>query len=303
MTKTITRIAPDVGWLPISFANVYFIGRPGRKWMLVDAGLPGRAAEIIEAAEAHFGGGSRPTAILLTHGHMDHIGSALSLAEIWDVPIYAHHLEMPYLTGKSFYPPADPTVGGAIAFLSRFFPARARDLGPRLQALPKGKVPGTRSWRWIATPGHSPGHVSFFRASDRALLAGDAFATVNMDSWRDLVTGRQRLSRPPSPSTIDWELAQSSINALAGLRPNVVGCGHFIPISDGDLPERLHRFADDFQPPRYGRYVRRAARTNEDGIVDLPRAPFDPLPFATVAALVAFGIAIGTGCLEDRQQK
>jgi glyoxylase-like metal-dependent hydrolase (beta-lactamase superfamily II) len=303
MTKTITRIAPDVGWLPISFANVYFIGRPGGNWVLVDAGLPGRAAEIFEAAEAHFGDGSRPAAILLTHGHMDHIGSALQLAEAWDAPLYAHALEIPYLSGRSFYPPADPTVGGAIAFLSRFFPARTRDLSPRLHQLPKGKVPGARGWRWIATPGHSPGQVSFFRASDRILLAGDTFATVNMDSWTGLLTGRQCLSRPPSPFTIDWELARSSVRKLSRLHPNVVGCGHGIPISDADLPDRMQRFAEEFQPPRYGRYVRQPARTDEHGTIHLPPAPFDPLPFATVAALVAFGIAIGTGCLDRRQRK
>src|SRR5438128_3633613 len=92
MTKMIRRIAPDVGWLPISFANVYFIGRPGARWVIVDAGLPGRGSEIIEAAEGRFGTGSRPEAILLTHGHMDHIGSAQQLAEEWDVPIYVHPL-------------------------------------------------------------------------------------------------------------------------------------------------------------------------------------------------------------------
>src|SRR2546428_4802616 len=85
-SRLITRIAPDVGWLPVSFANVYFIGRPGGKWVLVDAGVPDRANEIIEAADARFGAGSRPEAIVLTHGHMDHVGSALSLAQKWDKP-------------------------------------------------------------------------------------------------------------------------------------------------------------------------------------------------------------------------
>jgi glyoxylase-like metal-dependent hydrolase (beta-lactamase superfamily II) len=303
MTKTITRIAPDVGWLPVSFANVYFIGRPGGKWVVVDAGLPGRANEIREAAEARFGTGARPEAILLTHGHMDHIGSALDLAEAWDTPMYAQRLEMPYLSGKSLYPPADPTVGGAIAFLSRFFPARPRNLGERLRELPTGEVPGASGWQWIATPGHSPGHISFFRASDRVLLAGDAFATMNMDSWSGLLTGRQRLSRPPAPSTVDWDLALSSIRELARLRPNVVGCGHGIPISDPDLPARMQGFAERFRPPRGGRYVRQPARTDENGIVDLPPAPFDPLPFATFASLVLIGIALGSGYLEDNQRK
>jgi glyoxylase-like metal-dependent hydrolase (beta-lactamase superfamily II) len=303
MPKLITRIAPDVGWLPVSFANVYFIGRPGGKWLLVDTGLPGRAKEIIDAAEARFGAGSRPEAIVLTHGHTDHVGSAVALAERWGLPIYAHRLEMPYLLGRSPYPPADPTVGGALAFLSRFFPARPRDLSGHAREFKSGKIPGVAGWEWLATPGHSPGHISLFRRSDRVLLAGDAFATVNMDSWNGLVTGKQRLSRPPTPFTCDWDAARSSVKELANLRPNVVGCGHGIPISDPDLPERMEAFAEKFRAPRHGRYVRRPARTDKSGIVDLPPAPFDPVPFATVAALIFAGIAIGAGNLDEKKRR
>ena len=53
--KPIERIAPDVGWLPISFVNVYFVGRPGEPWALIDSGLPGAADQIFEAAEARYG--------------------------------------------------------------------------------------------------------------------------------------------------------------------------------------------------------------------------------------------------------
>lgn len=301
--KPIIRIAPDVGWLPVSFANVYFVGRPGGKWVLIDTGLPGRERDISEAAEARFGTGSRPEAILLTHGHTDHVGSALALAEFWDVSVYAHHLELAYLTGKSPYPPADPTVGGATAFLSRFFPARSHRLGKRIHELSSGKVPGLTGWKSIATPGHSPGHVSFFRSSDRVLLAGDALATMNMDSWAALVAGHQQLSRPPAPFTCDWMAAGASIRELAALRPNVVGCGHGVPISDSDLPGRMEMFAARFRPPRRGRYVRRPAITDENGIVDLPPAPFDPVPFATVASLVVMGAAVGAGYLDEQRRK
>ena len=154
--KSIERIAPEVGWLPISFVNAYFVGRPGESWALVDAGLPGSATKIFETAEARFGAGSKPQAIYLTHGHFDHCGAARELAERWDVPIYAHRMELPYLTGRSAYPPPDPTVGGAIAFLSRFFPSRGTDLGSRVRELPEGDLPGLDGWHWTSTPGHSP---------------------------------------------------------------------------------------------------------------------------------------------------
>jgi glyoxylase-like metal-dependent hydrolase (beta-lactamase superfamily II) len=301
--RTIVHIAPDVGWLPVSYTNIYFIGRPGGRWVLVDAGLPGRAGYIIEAAEARFGGGSRPEAILLTHGHPDHLGCALALSEYWDVAIHAHHLELPYLTGKSVYPPPDPTVGGALAFLSRFAPWRSYDLGKRVHELPTGKVPGATGWQWFATPGHSPGHVSFFRSSDRVLITGDALNTVNMDSWSGLLTGRQQLSGPPTPFTIDWGAARSSVRQLATLRPNVVGCGHGVPISDTDLPNRMEAFAARFRAPRHGRYARRPARTDENGIIDLPPAPFDPVPLATVASLVLMGVAVGAGYLDEKRRR
>lgn len=301
--RIITRIAPDVGWLPVSFVNVYFIGRPGGGWSLIDAGLPGRANQILEAAEARFGAGARPEAILLTHGHFDHTGSALELAEFWDVPIYAHRMEIPYLTGKSDYPPPDPTVGGAFAFLARFMPSHARDLGDRIRELRPNEVPGAAGWEWLATPGHSPGHIAFFRPSDRVLLAGDAFATMNMDSWSGLVTGKQSLSPAGAPFNTDWEATRLSVKELAKLRPNVAGCGHGIPRCDADLPARLERFSERFRAPRTGRYVRRSARTDERGIISLPPAPFDPVPFATAAALIAAGIALGAGYLDDQRRK
>src|SRR5256886_15953348 len=102
-SRVIIRIAPDVGWLPVSFTNVYFIGRPGGKWIVVDTGFPGGAREILAAAEARFGSGSRTEAIVLTHGHIDHAGNAAALADEWDAPIYAHPLEIPFLNGKCAY--------------------------------------------------------------------------------------------------------------------------------------------------------------------------------------------------------
>ncbi len=299
----IKRIAPDVGWLPISFVNAYFIGQAGGPWLLVDTGLPGRAKQILAAAEARFGAGSKPEAIILTHGHFDHAGSAAQLAETWEVPIYAHRLELPYLTGRSAYPPPDPTIGGAIAFLSRFMPSRPYDFSERLRELVPNELPGMPDWQWLETPGHSPGHISLFRPSDRVLLAGDAFATMNMDSWSGLITAHQVLARAGAPFNCDWNATRASVERLAALRPSIVGCGHGIPITEGDLAERLERFAQHFPIPRCGRYSRRPARTDERGIVSLPRAPFDPVPFATAGALLVLGVALGSGYFDRSSRR
>jgi len=300
--RSITRIAPDVGWLPISFVNTYFIGRPGGPWFLVDTGLPGRANQILAAAEARFGAGAKPEGIVLTHGHFDHAGSAEKLARTWEVPIYAHRLELPYLSGRCSYPPPDPTIGGAIAFLSRFMPSGPSDFEELVRELPPKELPGMPGWEWIYTPGHSPGHISLFRPSDRVLLAGDAFATMDMDSWSGLITGRKVLARAGAPFNSDWQATEASVKALAQLRPNVVGAGHGIPMSDSELPARVERYASRFRPPRHGRYVRRPARADESGVVSVPPAPFDPVPFATAASLLIAGVALGAGYFDKESR-
>jgi hypothetical protein len=120
------EVAPDIAYLRLAIVNVVFLGPSGagdRGWVLVDAGLPGTKGMITRAAEARFGAGARPAAILLTHGHFDHVGVLEELAEEWDVPVFAHVLEHPYLDGTAAYPPPDPDVGGGLmSTLSPLFP-------------------------------------------------------------------------------------------------------------------------------------------------------------------------------------
>jgi len=287
------EIAPNVAALPLSIENVYFVGAPGRPWVLVDAGTPGTAGRIQAAARARYGAKARPEAILLTHGHTDHVGSAQALSDAWNVPIYAHPLELPYLTGQSKYPPQDPTVGGAMAMISRLIPRNRRDLGSRVLPLPGGGVvPGLPDWEWRPTPGHSPGHVSFFRPDDGTLLAGDAFTTVDVDSLPALVTKRPEICRPPAPFTCDWTAAEQSVQLLASLRPLTTGCGHGRPLAGPDVAPDLQRLADNFTPPVHGRYVGSPARTDESGIVSVPPPASDPFPLQAAAVALALGAAI-----------
>ncbi|HEX8430396.1 MAG TPA: MBL fold metallo-hydrolase [Longimicrobium sp.] len=277
--------------VPVVFVNAYMVGEPGGPWTLVDTGLPGSAARIRSAAEARFGAGARPEAIVLTHGHFDHAGNAAELAAGWNVPIYAHPLELPYLTGLSDYAPKDPTVGGAIAFMSRFFPTSGYDFGARVRPLPDdGTVPGMPGWQWLHTPGRTAGHIALFRTADRTLLAGDALATMDLDSWMAQATRAPEFSRPPTPLTPDWTAARASVNRLAALHPRAVGAGHGIPITGGGAAMGLVSFAAGFAPPARGRYAAEPARANERGVISVPPPAPDPFPGQVALGAAALGV-------------
>lgn len=241
------EIAPGVAIVPTLIANAYLVG-DNRAWVLVDACTPGNERLIQRAAERRFGRGSPPSAILLTHGHFDHAGSAGPLADTWQRRIYAHPLELPYLTGEAHYPPFNLSSPGFFSRIARFFPTSTVNLGTRLSALdPEQAVPGIPGWEMIETPGHTPGHVAFFRRRDGVLLAGDAVTTMNLDRFWDTVTRRKRVCRPPVPATSNWKNARRSVELLASLRPSLIAAGHGLPLRDA--AEELSRLAANFPTP------------------------------------------------------
>ncbi|MBR0641417.1 MBL fold metallo-hydrolase [Plastoroseomonas hellenica] len=257
------EVAPGLAYLRLAIVNVAFIGRHGagdRDWMLVDAGLPGTRALIERAAARRFGSGSRPAAILLTHGHFDHVGALEGLARHWDVPVIAHRLELPYLDGTAAYPQPDPSVGGGLmSRLSPLLPRRPVDVGSRLIALPQdGSVPMLAGWRWIHTPGHSVGHVSFWREEDQCLLSGDAFVTTRQESLYATAMQKPEMHGPPAYFTVDWQEAGASVRRLAQLGPDLVVSGHGRAMRGPHMQAALRRLAAEFElwsTPERGRYV------------------------------------------------
>jgi glyoxylase-like metal-dependent hydrolase (beta-lactamase superfamily II) len=290
------QVAGEVVFLRTMMVNV-FVVRDGSSWFLVDAGLGGYAESIRRAAREFVGSDAPPAAIILTHGHFDHVGSLEPLLAEWDVPVYAHPLERPYLTGRSPYPPPDPLVGGgAMALLSRLYPRGPIDIADRLQPLPEdGVIPGAPSWRWIFTPGHSPGHVSLFRPADRTLLAGDAVTTTKQESMIAVATQRREIHGPPAYFTQDWRAAGDSVGRIAALDPEILATGHGEPLAGAEMRRDLRALAarfDEREVPAIGRYSREPAVTDERGIVRLPP---DPLPKvmagAALAAVIAWEVA------------
>jgi glyoxylase-like metal-dependent hydrolase (beta-lactamase superfamily II) len=273
-------VSPGVWGMKIVFVNVFFVADmiPGSEgWVLVDAGLQGSAEKIINAAEDLFGMGTKPSAIVLTHGHFDHRGALNELLEQWQVPVYAHRLEHPYLNGTASYPPPDPTVGGGMmAWMSFAYPKKPIDISAHLRELPVTMhVPGLPGWKWYHTPGHAPGHVSLFREDDRTLIAGDAFVTTDQESIFSVMTQKEELHGPPKYFTTDWIAAKDSVEMLATLEPEIVATGHGKPMYGIGMRLKLDELIDNFEKsavPAAGRYVQHPATADGSGPLHVPPA-------------------------------
>jgi glyoxylase-like metal-dependent hydrolase (beta-lactamase superfamily II) len=165
------------------------------------------------------------------------------------VDVYAHPLEHPYLEGRQSYPPPNPGAGGgSMALLSPLFPRQPVDLGNRLLSLPAdGAVPFMPGWRWLATPGHAPGHVSLWHEGTRTLIAGDAIVTTGQESAYEVMLQEPEMHGPPRYFTPDWESAEASVQTLAALRPELVVTGHGRAMAGPEMQRALAELAANFR--------------------------------------------------------
>lgn len=156
--------------------------------------------------------------IALTHAHPDHQGAAAALCRRYAVPLACHTDDADIMEGKS---PMIPR-----GWLVR--------LGEKLMAGPPWPVTHRlrdgdflADWRVLHLPGHTPGHVAFFRERDRVVLAGDLVRT-RPGPWPGVV-------EPPSFFSVDPRLNRDSIRRLADLRPSLLLPGHGPPLRDTSL--------------------------------------------------------------------
>jgi glyoxylase-like metal-dependent hydrolase (beta-lactamase superfamily II) len=242
-------------------SNVYFV-RSGRSWVLIDAASANCGQLIQRTAESLFGADTRPASILLTHDHPDHAGSALELARMWDCPVYLHPDELPLAVNRDLATVkkyANPLDRWLILPILRLMPRRRVESMLSKESLkgvaqafePGAAVPGLPDWECVPAPGHTPGQVAFFRASDRVLIASDAVLTVDLNSlWGMLLwslrINRPRVSGPPWYSTWNKPMAKQSVAVLAGLEPRVLASGHGVPTEGNGTARELRAFAEHY---------------------------------------------------------
>jgi glyoxylase-like metal-dependent hydrolase (beta-lactamase superfamily II) len=192
-----------------------FLVREADGFTLVDTGLRGSAGTILRAATRL---GASIRRIVLTHAHIDHIGSLDSL--------------------MAGLPSAELAIGKREArLLAKDLSLDAGEKGKTLYGFTGAKSrPGTLlvegdrvgSLQAVASPGHTPGHMAYLDVRSNALIAGDAFTTQT----GVMVAG---VFKPlfPFPALFSWNAVVSAKSAakLRGLNPSILAVGHGPTIS------------------------------------------------------------------------
>lgn len=197
--------------------NVYLMGD-----VLVDAATRHARGRIVRGL-----GGHVPAAHVLTHAHADHQGASHALCDALGIELWAGADDADAMATGDLRPliPLNPVTRWQL----RFWAGPAHPVARRLR---EGDEVG--GFTVLETPGHSPGHLSFWRAGDRTLVAGDTLF------GRHPLTGRPGLHEPPAMFTPDPARNRASIRRLAALEPAVVCFGHGPPWRD---PAALTAFA------------------------------------------------------------
>jgi hydroxyacylglutathione hydrolase len=217
------RVAEDVFQIALSprdGVNAYLLGD-----VVIDAGTKRAGRRLVRALQGHPVG-----AHALTHAHPDHAGGSKRLVDAFEVPVWVGERDRADAeSGRPLVPDsrARPLVGRA----TRFTPIAVS------RGLREGDVVGP-GFVVLDTPGHSPGHVSYWREADRTLVCGDVLFNMSM------LTTARGLREPPGLFTPDPARNRDSARRLAALEPELVLFGHGPPLRD---PETFRAFVDTLQ--------------------------------------------------------
>ncbi|GAA1226293.1 MBL fold metallo-hydrolase [Kitasatospora nipponensis] len=204
----------------------------GRRPVVVDAGTPGSGRRIHDEVARHGVDPADIALIVITHGHIDHFGSAAELHRLTGAPLAAHAADLePFRTGRARRPYLPTGPMGRLMQRDRRLHVRVEGFEPDLllrgeTSLDDFGIAG----RIMPTPGHTAGSVSVL-TDEGDLVAGDLVA----NSFMGLIPGKP--ANPPFHDDPQGNLA--SLRAMLALDPRALHVGHGSPLD----PARVGRWA------------------------------------------------------------
>lgn len=210
-------------------SNVYIV-RAANGAAIIDSGIRGSADAILAELRRAGYDPAQVRALIVTHAHVDHIGSLPELHRATGAPIYAPGGEIAAIQEQAPLP-HPPGIHGQLFGLatSVMRPApvnveHALSPGSSLEVLP--------GWHVVPTIGHTLDHISLYEPARQLLIVGDAVANM----------GGLRVS--PWPFTSDVRLARASVAMLVGLPLRSMVFGHGAPrIEDAALNAQVRALA------------------------------------------------------------
>ncbi|KOV25583.1 hypothetical protein ADK90_05990 [Streptomyces sp. XY413] len=204
----------------------------GRRPVIVDAGTPGSGRRIAEQVAAHGVDPADVSLIVVTHGHIDHFGSAAELHRLTGAPVAGHVADLgPFRTGRAREPYLPTGRMGRLMARNKKLHMRVEPFEPGVLLTGETDLEdfGVAA-RIMPTPGHTAGSVSVL-TSEGDLVAGDLIA----NSFFGLVRGR-----PANPPFHDDPLLNlASLRRMLDLNPTRLHVGHGTPLE----PDRVRRWA------------------------------------------------------------
>jgi glyoxylase-like metal-dependent hydrolase (beta-lactamase superfamily II) len=216
LVKQLADGVQQVSTFPPNAINCYLV-----QDVLVDAATRLHTRQILGQLERR-----PPRLHVLTHAHPDHQGASHAVCERFAIPLWCGERDVQAVQS------VDGTIGAMGSGPIRAIQKRiAGPPHPVERALVEGdEVAG---FTVLEVPGHSVGHVAYFRESDRTLILGDVINNMNV------MTGVPGLHEPPKLYTVDPETNRASARKLADLRPSLALFGHGAPLRD---PGRFAEF-------------------------------------------------------------
>lgn len=229
-------VAPGIHRLEHAYTNQYLV-EDGDRLVLVDAGLPRSYGPLVDAIH-HLGRDvDAVSALIITHGHFDHVGTARRLAKHWRIPVHIHHDDAwlaahPYRYahqnatrfGVPLRNPPSWKLLGRMASAGAF-QVRGVDEAQVSTFDDAAELPGKATV--VPTPGHTFGHVSLHFPDRDAVISGDALVTL------DPYTGAHGPRLIAGSATADLERNRASLDALASTGAKSVLPGHGVPWHHG----------------------------------------------------------------------